>query len=70
MNTTPPPMTDPGIDADAVDVLDFWFGQPGDAHYVQTRVEWFRKDAAFDALIRERFGSLIDSAITGSVWRA
>ena len=36
------------------DVLDFWFGvPPGPA-----RAEWFRKDAAFDAEIRRRFGEL------------
>lgn len=43
--------------ADAV--LDFWFD--GD----RERDEWFRKDAAFDALIRERFGPTIDAALAG-----
>ena len=42
----------------AEEVLAFWFGaQPG-----QARMEWFRKDAAFDATIRERFGVLHESA--------
>jgi uncharacterized protein (DUF924 family) len=36
------------------EVLRFWFGEaPGPA-----RPEWFRKDAAFDAEIRRRFGDL------------
>ena len=36
----------------AADVLAFWFGPPPHA----TRDAWFRKDPAFDATIRERFG--------------
>lgn len=43
-------------------VLDFWFG-----HDDQARPEWFRKDPAFDALIRERFGALIDAALGGAL---
>lgn len=34
----------------AQDVIDFWFGTPGSASWLQTRPEWFRKDPAFDAL--------------------
>lgn len=36
------------------DVLDFWFGPRRGV----ARVEWFRKDAAFDEEIRCRFGDL------------
>jgi uncharacterized protein (DUF924 family) len=36
------------------EVLDFWFGVP----LGKARAEWFRKDAAFDAEIRRRFGEL------------
>jgi uncharacterized protein (DUF924 family) len=43
------------------DVLAFWFG---DEPLVQ-RAEWFRKDPAFDAQIRARFGRLIDGALAG-----
>jgi uncharacterized protein (DUF924 family) len=43
-------------------VLDFWFGNDD-----QARPEWFRKDPAFDALIRERFGALIDAALGGAL---
>ena len=44
-------------------VLDFWFllpQQPGHGAY---RPEWFRKDEAFDAAIRQRFGSAVAAAL-------
>ena len=42
---------------DALQVLDFWFGATDDPGHGQPREAWFRKDAAFDAEIREgRFG--------------
>ena len=47
-------------------VLDFWFlpaGQPGHGAY---RPEWFRKDDAFDAAIREHFGAEIEAALGGT----
>jgi uncharacterized protein (DUF924 family) len=50
------------------EVLAFWFGpQPG-----PSRAEWFRKDAAFDERIRERFGALHAAAARGerAAWRA
>jgi uncharacterized protein (DUF924 family) len=49
------------------DVLDFWFGAPGSAGYGAARREWFVKDAAFDALIRTRFGGAIDAALAGGL---
>ena len=54
------------------DVLTFWFGAPGDASHNKTREEWFRKDDAFDAEIRNRFGTLIDDALAGELagWSA
>jgi uncharacterized protein (DUF924 family) len=60
-------MTNDAIDPLANEVLDFWFGRPGDAHHLQTRPEWFRKDDAFDALIAQRFGSLIDAGLRGEL---
>lgn len=45
------------------EILQFWFGQPGTADYGRTRDEWFRKDAAFDAAIRDRFGATIEIAL-------
>ena len=47
------------------EILDFWFGQQGSAAYGSARAEWFRKDAAFDAQIRARFGAVIETALTG-----
>lgn len=60
------------MDAQAQDVLDFWFLPPDNLDYGQSRVEWFRKDEAFDAHIRARFGALIDAAIEGGLraWEA
>ena len=49
------------------DVLDFWFLPPTDPGYGKARPEWFRKDPAFDAGIRERFGSLIAQAVAGGL---
>lgn len=50
------------------EVLEFWFGAPPGA----SRREWFRKDAAFDAAIRERFGDLHEAAAGRELeaWRA
>jgi uncharacterized protein (DUF924 family) len=50
------------MNAQADDVLRFWFGDAPVA-----RAEWFRKDAAFDALIAERFGALIEQALRGAL---
>ena len=44
------------------DVLAFWFSPDA-----STRPEWFRKDAAFDALIRARFGTTIAEALAGGL---
>ncbi len=65
-------MNAPPIDPRATEVLDFWFGHPDEAHHLQTRPEWFRKDDAFDASIRERFGPLIDAGLRGELagWAA
>lgn len=67
MAVAPPP-----IDPAAQAVLDFWFGAPGEPQHLQPRAEWFRKDAAFDAAIRTRFGALIEAALRGELggWTA
>lgn len=41
-------------------ILDFWFLPPN-----QYRPEWFRKDAAFDALIATTFGGDVEAALAG-----
>ncbi|MEO7742532.1 MAG: DUF924 family protein [Usitatibacter sp.] len=50
------------------EVLDFWFGPEAG----KARAEWFQKDAAFDAEIRERFGELHSAAARRELqaWRA
>ncbi len=51
----------------AQDVLDFWF-LPSDAEgHGKQRIEWFKKDDAFDAQVRERFGALIQQAMAGGL---
>ncbi|HTH60967.1 MAG TPA: DUF924 family protein [Paraburkholderia sp.] len=55
------------MDPRARALLDFWFGAPDSPDYGRTRKVWFRKDAAFDALLRERFGMLIDAAMAGEL---
>src|SRR5581483_3624131 len=42
-------------------ILSFWFGPQTGVE----RPEWFRKDDAFDAEIRARFGEAIDVALAG-----
>ncbi len=60
-------MSDYSLDARAREVLDFWFGAPDSAEYGRERKTWFKKDAAFDALLRERFGALLDAACAGEL---
>jgi len=49
------------MDARAQEILDFWFGDRTGA-----RAEWFRKDPAFDATIRARFGAAVEAALGGA----
>jgi uncharacterized protein (DUF924 family) len=50
----------PGHRKQAADVLEFWF--------VQSRPrQWFAKDPAFDALLRERFLDLTRQAVAGEL---
>jgi uncharacterized protein (DUF924 family) len=52
---------------DAETIVDFWFGAPDSVDFGRARKAWFAKDAAFDAEIRERFGSLIERALRGEL---
>ena len=54
-----------GNDAPWQAILDFWFGAPGSPEYGQTRPEWFRKNAEFDAVIADRFGALLQQSLAG-----
>ncbi|MFT4068693.1 DUF924 family protein [Paraburkholderia sp.] len=51
----------------AREVLDCWFGTPGSADYGTERKLWFSRDDAVDAMLRERFGALIDAANAGEL---
>lgn len=51
----------------AQDVLDFWFLPAGAEGHGQQRIEWFRKDEAFDSMLRERFEVLIAQAVAGGL---
>ncbi|MBK9117834.1 MAG: DUF924 domain-containing protein [Betaproteobacteria bacterium] len=52
---------DPTPDA----VVDFWFGAEGSPERGRAREAWFRKDPAFDASIRVRFGAAVEQALAG-----
>jgi uncharacterized protein (DUF924 family) len=53
-------------------VLDFWFLPPDHPQHGRFRREWFRKDDDFDAAIRSRFGTLVETALSGGLteWEA
>jgi uncharacterized protein (DUF924 family) len=51
----------------AQDVLDFWFLPIGAKGHNTQRPEWFRKDDAFDAQIRSRFGDAVAAALSGGL---
>ncbi|MBV8259698.1 MAG: DUF924 domain-containing protein [Paraburkholderia sp.] len=55
------------MNPDPREVLDFWFGAPGSEEFGRERKMWFRKCAAFDAQLRERFGALLEVAHAGEL---
>lgn len=52
------------------EILRFWFGDP-EGEYGQQRQVWFKKDSAFDSIIRQRFLEDVERAIAGDLddWR-
>ena len=48
-------------------VLDFWFLPPDLPGHGAYRPEWFRKDAAFDTIIRARFGADVETALKSTL---
>ncbi|MBE0632424.1 MAG: DUF924 domain-containing protein [Burkholderia vietnamiensis] len=60
--------TDPAarLDPQAREILDFWFGAPGSATFGRARKIWFNGGAAFDDLLRTRYGALHDAACDGA----
>lgn len=51
-----------GLAPQAHAVLDCWFGAPDAPGFGAEHKRWFSRDEAFDAMLRERFGALIDAA--------
>ena len=49
------------------DVLDFWFGAPGDPEHGKTRPLWFTKLVATDQLVRDRFANTVEEALNGKI---
>lgn len=47
------------------DVLEFWFGKPGEEGYGEFRKAWFGPDEDFDARFRERFLEDFEEAAAG-----
>jgi len=58
------PETKDLLDDRAAQVRAFWFGEPATTTPLAA---WFRKDAAFDARIREGFGALVETALAGGL---
>ncbi|HZZ10391.1 MAG TPA: DUF924 family protein [Paraburkholderia sp.] len=55
------------LDPRARDVLDCWFGAPDSPGFGQAHKRWFSRDASFDAMLLQRFGSLIDAGRAGAL---
>lgn len=53
------------------DVLRFWFGEPGDPPLAKA-ASWWKKDEAFDRVIRERFEETIERGVRAELadWEA
>ena len=46
-------------------MLDAWFGAPGSPEFGREKKAWFIKKRAFDAMLSERFGALLEEAHEG-----
>ena len=55
-------MSDPDL---SQRIHDFWFGEEGGEVFGTSRVEWFKKDEAFDEAIRAAFLDDVEAAIAG-----
>lgn len=53
-------------------VLDVWFGAPDSPDFGAERKLWFARNRSFDAMLRERFGALIEAGCAGRLdsWTA
>ncbi|SAK40662.1 membrane protein [Caballeronia calidae] len=55
------------MDPRAQAVLDLWFGAPGSPEFGTERALWWKKKRAFDSMLTERFGALLDEAQAGGL---
>lgn len=55
------------MDPRAQAVLDLWFGAPGSPEFGTERKVWWKKKPAFDAMLTERFGALLEEAQSGGL---
>lgn len=55
------------IDPRAQKILDLWFGAPGSPEFGTDRKLWWRKRRAFDSMLNERFGALLEEAQAGGL---
>ncbi|WP_321794512.1 DUF924 family protein [Caballeronia sp. J97] len=55
------------MDPRAQAVLDLWFGEPASPEFGQDRKLWWKKKRAFDAMLTERFGALLEEAQAGGL---
>jgi uncharacterized protein (DUF924 family) len=58
-------MNGAALDPRAQEVLDVWFGPAGSPEFGTQRKAWWTKKRAFDAMLTERFGALLDEAHAG-----
>ncbi len=58
--------------AQPTDILEFWFGKPGEERYGKPNPAWFGPAPEFDAEVRERFADDFERAAAGelSAWEA
>jgi len=49
------------------EILDFWFGKPGEENYGQPRQIWFQPDQTFDEEVRRRFRLDYEAAADGKL---
>ncbi|SAK40779.1 DUF924 family protein [Caballeronia ptereochthonis] len=55
------------IDPRAQEILDLWFGAPDSPEFGTDRKLWWKKKPAFDSLLSERFGALLEAAHEGGL---
>jgi uncharacterized protein (DUF924 family) len=55
------------LDEHARAILDCWFGAPDSATFGKDRKLWFAREATFDAMLRERYGGLLEAAGQGAL---